>query len=87
VLLAAGSETLLIAGYMTHNCADSTAREAFHRGYRVGVVADASATRDLPGLAGSTIPAATVHAAVLAGLGDRIAEIVEVATLEAMTVN
>lgn len=87
VLQAAGSETLLIAGYMTHNCVDSTAREAFHRGYRVGVVADASATRDLPGLAGNTIPATTVHAAVLAGLGDRIAEIVEVATLEAMTVN
>lgn len=79
-------ETLLIAGYMTHNCVDSTAREAFHRGYRVGVVADASATRDLPGPAGGTIPAATVHAAVLAGLGDRIAEIVDVAMLEAMKV-
>ena len=66
-----GIETLLIAGYMTHNCVDSTAREAFHRGYRIGVVADASATRDLPGPDGKTIPAATVHAAVLAGLGDR----------------
>lgn len=87
VLEAGGIETLLVAGYMTHNCVDSTAREAFHRGYRVGVVADASATRDLPGLAGSTIPAATVHAAVLAGLGDRIAEIVDVATLEAMTLS
>jgi nicotinamidase-related amidase len=71
---------------MTHNCVDSTAREAFHRGYRVGVVADASATRDLPGPAGKAIPAATVHAAVLAGLGDRIAEIVDVATLKAMEV-
>ncbi|QKV56879.1 MAG: isochorismatase family protein [Dechloromonas sp.] len=87
VLQAGGIETLLIAGYMTHNCVDSTAREAFHRGYRVGVVADASTTRDLPGPAGQDIPAATVHAAVLAGLGDRIAEIVEVATLEAMTVS
>lgn len=87
VLQAGGIETLLIAGYMTHNCVDSTAREAFHRGYRVGVVADASTTRDLPGPAGQDIPAATVHAAVLAGLGDRIAEIVEVATLEAVTVS
>ena len=83
-LLVGGIETLLIAGYMTHNCVDSTAREAFHRGYRVGVVADASATRDLPGPDGKTIPAATVHAAVLAGLGDRIAEIVDVAMLETM---
>ena len=81
-----GVETLLIAGYMTHNCVDSTAREAFHHGYRVGIVADASATRDLPGPDGKTIPAATVHAAVLAGLGDRIAEIIDVATLEAMEV-
>lgn len=81
-----GIETLLIAGYMTHNCVDSTAREAFHRGYRIGVVADASATRDLPGPDGKTIPAATVHAAVLAGLGDRIAEIVDVAMLAAMKV-
>ena len=81
-----GVETLIIAGYMTHNCVDSTARDAFHRGYRVGVVADASATRDLPGQDGQTIPAATVHAAVLAGLGDRIAEIVDVAMLAAMKV-
>jgi nicotinamidase-related amidase len=85
-LQASVTETLLVAGYMTHNCVDSTAREAFHRGYRVGVVADASATRDLPGPAGKAIPAATVHAAVLAGLGDRIAEIVDVATLKAMEV-
>lgn len=77
---------MLIAGYMTHNCVDSTAREAFHRGWRVGVVADASATRDLPGPDGSTIAAATVHAAVLAGLGDRIAEIVDRATVEALLV-
>ena len=81
-----GVETLLIAGYMTHNCVDSTARDAFHRGYRVGVVADASATRDLPGPSGEAIPAAQVHAGVLAGLGDRIAEIVDVATLEALRV-
>ncbi len=86
VLQAKGIENLLIAGYMTHNCVDSTAREAFHRGYKVGVVADASATRDLPGLGGETIPAAQVHAAVLAGLGDRIAEIVDVATLQALRV-
>ena len=81
-----GVETLIIAGYMTHNCVDSTARDAFHRGYRIGVVADASATRDLPGPGGEVIPTATVHAGVLAGLGDRIAEIVDVATLAAMQV-
>ena len=84
VLQAQGLEMLLIAGYMTHNCVDSTARAAFHRGYRVGVVADACATRDLPGTDGKTIPAAVVQAAVLAGLGDRIAEIIDVAGLVAL---
>ena len=84
VLQAQGLEMLLIAGYMTHNCVDSTARAAFHRGYRVGVVADACATRDLPGTDGKTIPAAVVQAAVLAGLGDRIAEIIDIAGLVAL---
>jgi nicotinamidase-related amidase len=84
VLAEKGIDTLLIAGYMTHNCVDSTAREAFHRGFRVAVIADASATRDLPGVDGVAIPAAVVHAAVLAGLGDRIAEIVDVATVIAL---
>lgn len=79
-----GMETLLIAGYMTHNCVDATARDAFHRGYRVGIVADACATRDLPGHGDTVIPAAVVHAAVLAGLGDRMAEIVDLATVQAM---
>jgi nicotinamidase-related amidase len=79
-----GIDTLLIAGYMTHNCVDSTAREAFHRSFKVAVVADASATRDLPRADGVAIPVAVVHAAVLAGLGDRIAEIVDVATLIAL---
>ena len=48
------------------------------------MVTDAGATRDLPGPDGCSIPAVTVHAAVLAGLGDRIAEIVDVAMVEAM---
>ena len=81
VLAEKDIKTLLIAGYMTHNCVDSTAREAFHRGFRVAVVTDASATRHLPGPNGAAIPAAAVHAAVMAGLGDRIAEVIEVATV------
>lgn len=87
VLETGGIDTLLIAGYMTHNCVDSTAREAFHRGLSVGIVADACATRALPGPDGATIPAATVHAAVLAGLGDRIAEVIDLATLAAILGN
>lgn len=85
-LAALGVESLLLAGYMTHNCVDSTARDAFHRGYRVGIVADACATRDLPGADGTTVPAALVQAGVLAGLADRIAEIADLPTLAAMQV-
>jgi nicotinamidase-related amidase len=37
-----GIDTLSIVGYMTHNCDDSTAREAMHRGYRVELLSDAT---------------------------------------------
>ncbi|MDR0776171.1 MAG: cysteine hydrolase [Azonexus sp.] len=84
VLRQGAVDTLLVAGYMTHNCIDSTAHDAFHRGYRVGIVADACATRDLSGADDATIPAAQVQVAVLAGLGDRIAEIVDTTLLAAM---
>jgi hypothetical protein len=49
-------------------------------------VADVCATRDLPGPDGKTIPAAMVHAGVHVGMGGRIAEIIDVATLAAMKV-
>jgi nicotinamidase-related amidase len=35
-------DTLTIIGYMTHNCNDSTTREAMHRGFDVEVLADAA---------------------------------------------
>ncbi len=37
-----GIDTLVIIGYMTHNCNDSTAREAMHRGYKVEILSDAA---------------------------------------------
>lgn len=80
-----GVGQLLIAGYMTHNCVDSTAREAFHRGWPVGIVADACATRDLAAADGRPLAAATVQAAVLAGLADRIAEVVDYAGLASLS--
>lgn len=35
-------DTLTLVGYMTHNCIDSTARDAAHRGYQVEVLSDAT---------------------------------------------
>jgi len=41
-------ETLVIAGVMTHICVDSTARDAFHRGFDVVIAEDACASKARP---------------------------------------
>lgn len=63
--------TLVLAGCMTHNCVDSTARQALHLGFQVVIAADACATRALPAADGSTLAADAVQRTVLAGLADR----------------
>jgi nicotinamidase-related amidase len=74
-LLGTPSRPLVIAGFMTHMCVDSTSRAAFDLGHAVTVVAAATATRTLPGLGGE-VPAPTVQAATLAALGDTFAVVV-----------
>lgn len=71
-----GVKSLVYAGFMTHMCINSTARAGFNRGYAGTVVADATATRDLPNPAGGVVPATAVHAAALAALGDLFAIVV-----------
>lgn len=66
---------LVVAGLMTHNCVDSTTREAVHLGYAVTVIRDACATRDLPDGQGGVIPASQVHKVSLAALADRHADV------------
>jgi nicotinamidase-related amidase len=48
-----GADTVSIAGYMTHMCCDTTARQAFHRGYQVKFLSDATGTLDIENQAGS----------------------------------
>lgn len=67
--LAPGSD-LVLAGFMTHMCINSTARGAFSLGHRPSVVAAATATRALPGVDGDPIPASTLQAASLAAISD-----------------
>lgn len=67
--LLEGYQDLVLAGFMTHMCVNSTARSAFSGGYVPTVVAAATATRALPGVHG-TVAAAEVHDAALAGLAD-----------------
>lgn len=59
---AIGSVT--IAGYMTQMCCDTTARQAFHKGYAVKFLADATGTLTISNSAG-TIRDADLHRAIL----------------------
>jgi nicotinamidase-related amidase len=75
-LKSVSAANLVIAGFMTHMCVNSTARGAFNLGYAPTVVAGATATRSLPGVDGSGIPAATLQVASLAALADLFAVVV-----------
>ncbi len=70
---AAGVNDLVLAGFMTHMCINSTARGAFSLGFRPTVVASATATRDLPAPDSSVVPASQLQAASLATLADLFA--------------
>ncbi|MGE2736671.1 cysteine hydrolase family protein [Mycolicibacterium vaccae] len=75
LLKASDVSNLVLAGFMTHMCVNSTARGAFNLGYAPTVVAAATATRALPGVDGD-VPAAAVHAAGLAAVADLFAVVV-----------
>jgi len=82
-LKASGATDLILAGFMTHMCVNSTARGAFNLGYRPTVVASATATRDLPSISGHVVSAQTLHEASLAGMADLFAIVVpDVANLK-----
>jgi nicotinamidase-related amidase len=68
-LKAAGARNLLLAGFMTHMCVNSTARGAFNLGYAPTVIASATATRALPGPTG-VVPSDALQAASLAAISD-----------------
>ena len=62
-----GIKELTVCGMMTHMCIDTTVRAAFDLGYKVTLLADATATRDLK-LGDSTVPAGQVQSSFLAAL-------------------
>jgi nicotinamidase-related amidase len=75
-LKTVGASNLVLAGFMTHMCVNSTARGAFNLGYAPTVVAAATATRSLPSVTGETVPAAVIQSASLAGMADLFAVVV-----------
>ena len=75
-LKAAGVKNLVVVGFMTHMCINSTARGAFNLGYAVTVPAAATATRALPAPDGGVLEAAALQSAALAALADLFAVVV-----------
>ncbi|AFM18539.1 nicotinamidase-like amidase [Mycolicibacterium chubuense NBB4] len=71
-----GASHLLLAGFMTHMCVNSTARGAFNLGYAPTVVGAATATRTLPGPHGESVSAQAMQAASLAAVADLFAVVV-----------
>jgi nicotinamidase-related amidase len=67
MLDAKGVKDVVIIGAMSHMCIDATSRAAADFGYNTVIVHDACATMNLD-FKGTSIPAAQVHAAFMAGL-------------------
>ncbi|MER5446413.1 cysteine hydrolase family protein [Streptomyces sp. NPDC002764] len=71
-----GRRDLVLVGFMTHMCVNSTARDAFNLGYRPTVVASATATRELARADGKPVTATELQEASLAGMADLFAVVV-----------
>jgi len=72
-------ETVAIAGYMTHMCCDTTARQAVHRGMKVEFLQDATGTLDLSNTAGE-VKAEELHRSILCAQQMMLSEVLDVAT-------
>ena len=81
-LRALRAETLVICGMQTHMCVEAAVRHAADTGFRVVLAEDACATRDLK-YKRTTVPAASVQAAVLAALNGTYAKIAAAAEIAA----
>jgi nicotinamidase-related amidase len=71
-----GVKNLVLTGFMTHVCVNSTARAAFNNGFASTVVANATATRPLANPTGGEVSAAALHDASLTALSDIFAVVV-----------
>ena len=72
-----GVHHLVLAGFMTHMCINSTAHGAFNLGYAPTVVASATATRPLLSIHGKVLSAEEVHLGALASTRDLYAVVVD----------
>jgi len=77
-LRARGIEKVVIVGYMTQMCCDTTAREAMHRGFSVEFLSDATGTLDISNVAGS-VTAEELHRAILVTQAMRFSKVLTTA--------
>lgn len=70
-----GVEQVIVSGFMTQMCCDTTTREAAHRGFKVILLSDATAAMDLKAPDGSVIPHDQVHRTHLASLSGFLAQV------------
>jgi nicotinamidase-related amidase len=78
-----GIERVIVAGFMTQMCVDTTSRQAAHLGFKVSVLADATAAMAVKGPDGAVIPADQVHRTHLGSLNGFLADITTVDDLVA----
>jgi nicotinamidase-related amidase len=78
-----GVRQLVIAGFMTHMCCDTTARQASERGYDVIFLTDGTATRDLA-FGDRVVPYRDMQAATLAAQADGFSTLADVASVRAL---
>jgi len=69
-------DTVSIAGYMTQMCCDTTARQAFHRGYKVEFLKDATGTLDVANKGGS-VTAEQLHESILVAQQMFISDVID----------
>ena len=70
-------ETVAIAGYMTHMCCDTTARQAVHLGLTVEFLRDATGTLALSNTAGD-VTAEELHRSILCAQQMMLSEVLDV---------
>ena len=76
-----GVQRVVLAGFMTQMCVDTTARQAAHLGFQVTVLADATAAMGVTGPDGEPIAAEQVHRTHLGSLRGFLADVARVADL------
>lgn len=76
-LKALNIENIVLAGFMTHMCVNSTAHGGFNLGYKPTVVASATATRPLQAAGGKVISAEQVQDGAIASTRDLYAAVVD----------